>query len=426
MAPFRWRDGRLYAEDVSLADVAERHGTPCFVYSRAGIEGRWRAFDDALAGVDHLICYSVKANSNIAVLNLLARLGTGFDIVSVGELERVLAAGGDPGKTVFSGVGKTAAEMARALDAGIRGFNVESMPELDRLNEVARSHGVSARASLRVNPDVDPKTHPYIATGLKENKFGIPIAEASALFERAPDWSAVSLRGVDCHIGSQLTSLAPIVDAMERVLGLVDRLSERGCELESINVGGGLGIRYREEQPPSPADYGCAIRRLVADRPQTLLLEPGRSITGNAGLLLTRVEYLKRAADRNFAIVDAAMNDFLRPTLYGGWSRVRPVVERVSNRAPAVYDVVGPICESADVLARGRELDVQPGDLLAIESAGAYGFSMSSNYNSRPRAAEILVDGKSAHLIRARESTADLFAGETLLPPDRSGSRATE
>lgn len=409
------RNGRLFLEDVDLADAAARHGTPCYVYSRRAIETAWRAFNQAFQGRDHLICYAVKANSNLAVLNCLARLGSGFDIVSGGELERVIRAGGDPRKVVFSGVGKTAAEMRQALQAGILCFNVESEPELQRLNAVAEELGVKAPVSLRVNPDVDARTHPYISTGLRDNKFGIEINQAERLFLQARALEHIELIGVDCHIGSQLTSLEPIGDALERLLVLIDRLQAAGIALTHINIGGGLGIRYHDEQPPTAAEYAAVVLERLGQRPLKLIMEPGRAIVGNAGVLLTRVEYLKRGPAKSFAVVDAAMNDLLRPALYDSWQRIEPVTENPAA-AEDIYDVVGPVCESADFLGKQRRLAIAPGDLLAVHSAGAYGFVMSSNYNSRPRAAELMVDGDRIHLIRRRETMEDLLRGETLLP----------
>jgi diaminopimelate decarboxylase len=416
---FEYRGGELYAEDVPLAEVARRHGTPVYVYSRATLTRHFHAFDRALEGHDHLVCYAVKANSNLAVLQVLAKLGSGFDIVSGGELARVLKAGGDPRKVVFSGVGKTVAEMRQALVAGIGCFNVESEAELLRLNDTALGLKKKAAIALRVNPDVDPKTHPYISTGLKDNKFGVDIDEAGRLYALARTLPALEVVGVACHIGSQLQALAPFLDALDRVLALADRLAAQGIVLKHLDLGGGLGVRYDAEAPPSPADLAGAVRERMAGRKLKLLLEPGRAIAGNAGVLVTRVEVLKRGADKNFAVVDAAMNDLLRPALYQGWHAVLPVREGgpgATGRERATWDVVGPICESGDWLARGRELSLAPGDLLAIRTAGAYGFTMSSNYNTRPRAAEVLVDGKAVHLARARESLDDLLRGEALLP----------
>jgi diaminopimelate decarboxylase len=415
MDHFHYRNGRLYAEHVDLARVAHAHGTPCYVYSRATIERHWRAFDAALGALPHLVCYAVKANSNLAVLGVLARLGAGFDIVSAGELARVLAAGGDPGRVVFSGVGKRTEEMRRALEAGIRCFNVESGPELERLAEVARAVGRTAPVALRVNPDVDAGTHPYISTGLKENKFGVDIAAAEALYAWAADLPGIEVIGLDCHIGSQLTAVAPFVAALERVLALAERLAARGIRLRHLDLGGGLGIRYREETPPTPAEYAAALRPLLQGLPYELLIEPGRAIVGNAGVLLTRIEYLKHTAHKHFAIVDAAMNDLLRPALYGAWQEILPL-EQAPHGEPCLYDVVGPVCETGDFLGKERLLAVRPGDLLAVRSAGAYGFSMSSQYNSRPRAAEVVVDGERVHLARRRETVEELMAGEALLP----------
>jgi len=415
MDDFSYRGGVLHAEDVDLRTIAAEIGTPCYIYSRAAIERQWRAFDAAFHSREHLVCFAVKACSNIAILNLLARLGSGFDIVSIGELERVLAAGGDAGKTVFSGVGKGRQEIRRALEAGIACFNVESAAELERIDAVAGEVGRQAPVSLRVNPDVDAKTHPYISTGLKENKFGIPVADAAELAGRAARMDHVELVGLDCHIGSQLTSTAPFEDALDRLLRLVDALGGRGIVLHHLNLGGGLGVRYRAEQPPSPAEYAAALLRRLGDRPGRLLIEPGRAIVANAGILLTRVEYLKPGECKSFAIVDAAMNDLIRPALYDAWHEILPVVPR-TGRPAQLYDVVGPVCETGDFLGQARELDLESGDLLAVGSAGAYGFVMSSNYNSRPRAAEVLVDRALAHVIRERETLPMLYAGEHLLP----------
>jgi len=415
MDHFHYRDGRLFAEEVDLTALAAEYGTPCYVYSRATIERHWRAFDQALASRKHLVCYAVKANSNLAVLNVLARLGAGFDIVSVGELERVLRAGGDPAKVVFSGVGKRVDEMRRALEVGIRCFNVESEAELHRLNAVAGELGKRAPVALRVNPDVDAGTHPYISTGLKENKFGIDIQAAPAIYAEAARLPHVEVVGVDCHIGSQLTSVAPFVDALDRVLLLLDQLAAQGIEIKHLDLGGGLGIRYRDEDPPLPADHADAVLARLGARPQEIIIEPGRAIVGNAGVLLARVEYLKCTPHRNFAIVDAAMNDLIRPTLYGAWQQILPVVPREGS-VRRTYDVVGPVCETGDFLGKDRELAIEPGDLLAVRSAGAYGFVMSSNYNTRPRAAEVMVDGVQAYLVRRRETLEQLMAGETLLP----------
>lgn len=414
MQPFDYRDGQLFAEGVSLSALAERFGTPTYVYSRAHIEAQYRAYADALAGMEHLVCFAVKANSNLGVLNVLARLGAGFDIVSRGELERVLAAGGTPAKIVFSGVGKSRDDMRRALEVGVHCFNVESDVELERLQEVAAELGVKAPVSLRVNPDVDAQTHPYISTGLKENKFGISIDIAEAVYARAAELPNLEVVGVDCHIGSQLTQLEPFLDALERLLALVDRLAARGIAIKHLDLGGGLGVRYRDEQPPLAGDYIAAVRERLAGRELALVFEPGRSIVANAGVLLTRVEYLKHTEHKDFAVIDAAMNDLIRPALYQAWMDIVPVQPRAGEARP--YDLVGPICETGDFLAKGRELVLAEGDLLAVRSAGAYGFVMSSNYNTRGRAAEVLVDGEQAHLVRRRETVEELYAGESLLP----------
>jgi diaminopimelate decarboxylase len=411
---FDYRGGVLAAEGVSLADIAGRYGTPCFVYSRAALEGAFRQFDAAFGDAPHLVCYAVKANPNLALLNLLARLGSGFDIVSGGELARVIAAGGDPGKIVFSGVGKTTAEMHRGLELGIHCFNVESTSELDHLDAVAGQAGKRAPVSIRVNPDVDPGTHPYISTGLKETKFGVALDDALPLYRRAAGLANVEVRGIDMHIGSQIGGLDPHLEAAAKMLALVDRLSAEGIRLEHIDFGGGIGIRYRDEETVDPNQYALAIRRLLGRRPLKLLFEPGRFLVGNAGVLLTRVSYLKPGPLRNFAIVDAAMNDLLRPALYDAWHDVRPVVPR--TLAEQLWQVVGPVCESADFLARDRMLALVEGDLLAILSAGAYAMAMSSNYNSRARAAEVIVDGKKVHLARPRETIEELFAHESLMP----------
>jgi len=407
---FLLRNGELFAEDVALSQIAARFGTPCFVYSRAMLEQAYRDYDQAFGKRPHLICYAMKANSNLAILDVLTRLGSGFDIVSGGELARVVAAGGDPGKVVFSGVGKTREDMREALAAGVMCFNVESESELDRLDGVAREMGRKAPVSIRVNPDVDAKTHPYISTGLKENKFGVVFGEAVRIYRKARSLANLEIVGIDCHIGSQLTELAPFIDAFGKVLELVDALAAEGIELKHLDLGGGLGIRYRDEAPPPPASYVKALLASVGDRPHHILLEPGRSLVGNAGLLLTRVEYLKHGDARNFAVVDAAMNDLLRPALYDAYHEVRQV--RPADAAPRRYEIVGPVCETGDFLARERELALSEGDLLAIMSAGAYGMSMSSNYNSRARAAEVMVDGARMHLVRERERVEQLFAGE--------------
>ncbi|TCO76001.1 diaminopimelate decarboxylase [Plasticicumulans lactativorans] len=415
MDHFNYRDGRLYAEDVAVADIAAQFGTPCYVYSRATLERHYRVFDAAFGAHPHLICYAVKANGNLGVLNVLARLGSGFDIVSVGELERVLAAGGDPARVVFSGVGKQAHEIDRALAVGIRCFNVESEAELERIQQVAERRGVRAPVSLRINPDVDPGTHPYISTGLKENKFGIDIADAPRLYARAARLPNLQVTGVDYHIGSQLTQLAPFGDALDRLLDLVHRLEAQGITIHHLDLGGGLGIRYRDENPPQPSEYAARMLERLHALPYEILIEPGRAIVGNAGILLTRVELLKLAPYKNFAVVDAAMNDLIRPSLYSAWMEIVPA-DATLERELRRYDVVGPICETGDFLGKERELGVVAGDLLAVRSAGAYGFAMSSNYNTRPRAAEVMVDGARVHLVRAREQVSALFAGEQVLP----------
>ncbi len=410
------RGGELHVDEVPLSAIAERFGTPTYVYSRAMLESRFRAFGAAFASAAQppLVCYAVKANPNLAILNLFARLGSGFDIVSGGELARVIAAGGDPGRTVFSGVGKSEAEMRMALEAGILCFNIESIPELERLARVARGCGRVAPVSIRVNPDVDPRTHPYISTGLEANKFGVSHRDVLALYRAARALDSVRITGIDCHIGSQITEIGPYADALARVLDMVDGLRAEGIELEHIDLGGGLGIRYDDETPPSIDEYAKALLSAYGTRPQRLVFEPGRWLVGGAGLLLTRVEYLKPGATRNFAIVDAAMNDLMRPSLYEAWHPVHEVCPRQSTAHR--YDVVGPVCESGDWLARDRELAIEPGDLLAIGAAGAYGMSMSSNYNTRPRAAEVVIDGSAMHEVRAREDIADLYAHESLLP----------
>jgi diaminopimelate decarboxylase len=411
---FAYHGGELHAERVPLRRIAERYGTPCYIYSRAALEQAYRDFTAAFAGREHLVCYAVKANSSLALLNLLARLGSGFDIVSGGELERVLAAGGDPGKTVFSGVGKTAEEMRRALATKIFCFNIESESELLRLERVAAESKTAASISLRVNPDVDPRTHPYIATGLSQNKFGVAHADVLRLYRKARESRHLAIAGIGCHIGSQLTELAPFVAALDRVLELAGELAADGITVTHVDVGGGLGIRYHDESPPAFDEYAQALKARLGAMPFRLLLEPGRALVGNAGILLTRVEYLKRGAAKHFAVVDAAMNDLMRPALYDAYHEVRQVV--AADGSAEVYDIVGPVCESGDFLAHARKLALREGDLIAIMSAGAYGMSMSSNYNTRPRAAEVMVDDETAHLIRAREAVSDLMSMERLLP----------
>lgn len=412
---FPYNNGQLYAEDLAVADLAERYGTPLYVYSRASFTAKFQAFTEAMQGYPHLICYAVKANSNLAVLNLLARLGAGFDIVSQGELERVLAAGGDPKKVVFSGVGKQVSEINRALEVGIKCFNVESKAELERLNELAGLQGVKAAVSLRINPDVDPQTHPYISTGLKANKFGIAYEEALATYELAASLPHIQITGLDCHIGSQITQLSPFLDALDRVLLLVDELEKLDIQLDHLDLGGGLGVRYKDETPPSPQEYVSALVAKLSQRNLKLILEPGRALAANSGILVTRVEYLKESSAKNFALVDAGMNDLLRPALYDAWQAIVPVQEH-SNAPLTTWEVVGPVCETGDFLGKERQLSLQAGDLLAVASAGAYGFSMASNYNSRNKPAEVLVDGKQSFIVRARETFAEQFAGEQVLP----------
>jgi diaminopimelate decarboxylase len=414
VSAFQYRHGELFAERVSLEAVAQRFGTPCYVYSRAALETNYRAFDAALARLPHRIFYAMKANPNLAVLDVLARLGSGFDIVSGGELARVIAAGADPRNVVFSGVGKSDDEMRTALDAGIHCFNVESAPELERLAALAAQAGVRAPVSFRVNPDVDARTHPYISTGLKENKFGVAFDAARALYRRAAGLASIEIAGIDIHIGSQITELAPYRESVRKLLVLVDQLAEDGIPLAHIDLGGGLGIRYRDEATVSVDDYASMLESLFAGRKETLLFEPGRRLVGDAGVLLTRVGYLKSTPWRDFAIVDAAMNDLLRPALYGAWHPVDPV--RTRNGDARCWQIVGPICESADFLAHDRSLALAPGDLLAIGAAGAYSMAMSSNYNARPRACEVIVDGERAHLVRRRETIESLYAGESRLP----------
>jgi diaminopimelate decarboxylase len=414
MTAFALDKGVLHAESVPLNDIATRFGTPCYVYSRSALESALDEFQQELVGVDSLVCYAVKANSNLAVLNVFARRGAGFDIVSTGELKRVLAAGADPKKVVFSGVGKTASEMEFALKTGILCFNVESAPELDRLNEVAARLGKRAPISLRVNPNVDAKTHPYISTGLKENKFGVAYEDALALYQHAARLPNLEISGIDCHIGSQLLDPAPFAEALDKILLLIDQLANAGISLHHIDLGGGLGIRYRDEVAPTVKAYLQPLLLKLKDRGLKILLEPGRRLVGNAGLLLTKVEFLKPGEVKNFAIVDAAMNDLARPALYDAWHDILPVTPR--NDVTQNWEIVGPICETGDFLGRTRPLALAPGDLLAIMSAGAYGMAMSSNYNTRPRVAEIMVDGKTTHLVRRRETVEELYALESPLP----------
>ena len=414
MNAFALKNGELYAESVPLTEIANRFGTPCYVYSRAALETALDEYQQELAGTDSLVCFAIKSNSNLGVLNVFARKGAGFDIVSGGELKRALAAGGDPKKIVFSGVGKSIEEMEFAINTGILCFNVESAAELDRLNEVAASMGKRAPIAFRVNPDVNPNTHPYISTGLRGNKFGVAFTEALDLYRKAARMPAIEISGIDCHIGSQLLDPAPMAEAAGKILGLVDQLAREGIHLDHIDLGGGLGIRYRDEEPPTPTDYLKPLLECFEGRSEALCFEPGRSLVGNAGLLLTRIEYLKPGVEKNFAIIDAAMNDLARPALYDAWHEIVAVAPR---SLPATrYEVVGPICESGDFLGHDRDLSVAPGDLLAILSAGAYGMTMSSNYNTRPRAAEVLVDGDTVHVIRERETLEHLLKGERPLP----------
>jgi diaminopimelate decarboxylase len=412
---FNYHDGQLMAEDIAVSKLANRYGTPLYIYSRATLERHWRAFDEALADQDHLICYAVKANSNLAVLNLFARMGSGFDIVSIGELERVLAAGGSPDKIVFSGVGKRRDELQRALEVGIHCFNLESEAEIELLNSVAAEKGIIAPVSVRVNPDVDANTHPYISTGLKSNKFGIPFEQVRKVYQRIASLEHLEIIGVDCHIGSQLLELPPFVDALKRLLILVDELRKDGIKLKHLDLGGGLGIPYHNETPPSPAEYAAAIAEVMSGRLLKIILEPGRAIAGNAGILVTKIEFIKQGQEKNFAIIDAAMNDLMRPALYQAWQQIIPVNQH-SDSESAVYDLVGPICETGDFLGKDRTLAIKANDLLAVRSAGAYGFSMSSNYNSRPRCAEVMVDGDKHYLVRERETIASLFNNESVLP----------
>jgi len=408
-------DGQLWAEDVPVADLETQFGTPLYVYSRATLERHWNAFDKAVGEHPHLVCYAVKANSNLGVLNTLARLGSGFDIVSVGELERVIKAGGQPSKIVFSGVGKTEAEMKRALELKIKCFNVESEPELERLNSVAKSLGVIAPISLRINPDVDAKTHPYISTGLRDNKFGIAFDRAPEVYRFAANLDNLDVQGIDCHIGSQLTDIGPFIDATDRLLALIDQLIKDGIHINHLDVGGGLGVVYKDELPPQPSDYAKALLARLENHPDIeLIFEPGRAIAANAGILLTKVEYLKHTEIKNFAIIDAAMNDLMRPALYSAWQDIVPVKPRTGEAT--TFDIVGPVCETADFLGKDRELVIEQGDLLAVRSSGAYAFAMSSNYNARLRPAEVMVDGNQVHLVRKREELADLWRNEHILP----------
>lgn len=411
---FNYKNDVLYAEDVSVADLAKEYATPCYVYSRATLERHWHAFNNAFGKQPHLICYAVKANSNIGILSLFAKLGSGFDVVSQGEIERVLRAGGDASKIVFSGVGKKASEMKRALDLGIHCFNVESEAELERLNQVASSVSKVAPVSIRVNPNVDAKTHPYISTGLKDNKFGISYESAEAIYEKAATMEHLNVIGIDCHIGSQLTEVEPFIDALDRILVLADNLKVKGIDIKHLDIGGGLGVRYKDENPPLPSDYTERLFAIDKLKQYEVIIEPGRAIAANAGILVTEVEYLKHHEHKNFAIVDAAMNDLIRPALYQAWQAIIPI-KKQSELATKNYDIVGPICETGDFLGKDRDLAIQAGDLLAIRSSGAYGFTMSSNYNSRPRVAELLVDRDKVHVIRKRETIDDLMMGESIV-----------
>lgn len=421
MSSFNYQSGQLFAEDVSVAEIGQRFHTPCYIYSRAALERNWNQFNQAFGDLPHLICYSVKANSNLAVLNLLARLGSGFDVVSGGELERVIAANGKANQCVFSGVGKQDHEIRQALDAGIYCFNIESVAELTRINSIAAETNRKAPISVRLNPDVDPKTHPYIATGMKEHKFGIDMEQAIEIYQQAQHMQYIKVIGVDCHIGSQLTELTPIREALLTLLKLIDSLADLGIKMGHINIGGGLGVKYQDEHPPSATEYVEMLSDTLKGRQLKVIIEPGRSIAANAGILLTQVQYIKRHQHKHFAIVDAAMNDLLRPALYQAWHDIMPVQPHESGQAQP-YDIVGGVCESGDFLGKDRSLILKEGDLLAIKSAGAYGFTMSSNYNSRPRAAEVMVDGDQTYLIRRRESVTQLYAGEMLIPDDLTDS----
>ena len=411
---FQYKNEQLYVEDLPVKQLAEEFGTPLYIYSRATLERHWHAFDSALGKHPHLICYAVKANSNIGILNVMAKLGSGFDIVSQGELERVLAAGGEASKVVFSGVAKSRAEIMRALEVGIRCFNVESIAELHHINQIAGEMGKIAPISLRVNPDVDAHTHPYISTGLKENKFGVSVDEAREVYKLAATLPHVKITGMDCHIGSQLTELHPFLDATDRLIRLIEQLKEDGITLKHLDLGGGLGVTYTDETPPHPSDYAAALlNKLKGYENLEIILEPGRAIAANAGILVAKVQYLKSNESRNFAITDTGMNDMIRPALYGAYMNIIEI-DRTLEREKAIYDVVGPVCETSDFLGKQRELAIAEGDYIAQRSAGAYGASMSSNYNSRPRTAEVLVDGDKAHLIRRRESLSELWALESI------------
>jgi diaminopimelate decarboxylase len=414
---FHYKEQQLFAEEVAVADIAKQYSTPCYIYSKKTFERHYHAFTDAAEGHPHLVCYAVKANSNIAVLNVLAKLGAGFDIVSKGELARVIEAGGDPSKVVFSGVAKTSDEIKFALSHNIKCFNVESVAELKRISHVAHEMNKTARISIRVNPDIDAKTHPYISTGLKENKFGIDIKQAFEVYQLAYALPALEVVGVDFHIGSQLTEVEPFLAALDKVLALIEQLKSAGIELDHLDIGGGLGVPYDSEKPPHPSAYAAEVKTKLTNYPDLeLVFEPGRAIAANAGILVTQVEYLKPSQEKHFAIVDAGMNDMLRPSLYQAWQNIIAVSPRNDDTPTHCYDVVGPVCETGDFLGKDRPLAIQAGDLLAQRSAGAYGFTMSSNYNSRPRAAELMVDGNKCYVIRQRESLQSLWQGEQLLP----------
>ncbi len=413
MQHFHYKNNQIYGENIRLADIANEFGTPCYVYSEAMLEDNWQAFEKAFNGLRHRICYAVKANSNIAILNFFANKGAGFDIVSQGELERVLAAKGDPKKIVFSGVGKQTAEIIRALDVGIACFDVESLPELERIHSIAEKRKTIATVALRVNPNIDARTHPYISTGLSINKFGIEYSDVLPLCHRVQKMPHIKLIGIACHIGSQLTELSPFLEASDRMLDLLQQLKTAGIELTHINIGGGLGVQYHDEKPPTPQEYAEALRKKFENQSIELIIEPGRALVANAGILLTKVEYIKTTSQKNFAIVDAGMNDLMRPALYDAWHDILPIHLRYGDTH--FYDIVGPVCESADVLGKSRQIALEPGDILAIKTAGAYGFSMSSHYNSRPRPAEVMIKDDKAHLIRKRETLGELFASETIV-----------
>lgn len=412
MQHFHYKNNQIYGESVRLADIAEEFGTPCYVYSEAMLEESWQGFENAFKGLRHKICYAVKANSNLAILNFFAKKGAGFDIVSQGELERVLAAKGDPKKIVFSGVGKQTSEIIRALEVGIACFDVESLPELERIHSIAEARQTIATVALRVNPDIDARTHPYISTGLSTNKFGIEYSDVLSICHKIQKMPYIKLVGIACHIGSQLTELSPFLEASDRMLALLQQLKTAGIELTHVNIGGGLGVQYHDEKPPTLQEYAKAVRKKFENQSIELIIEPGRALVANAGILLTKVEYIKTTSHKNFAIIDAGMNDLIRPALYDAWHDILPINLRYGDTH--FYDIVGPVCESSDVIGKSRQIALEPGDILAIKSAGAYGFSMSSNYNSRPRPAEVMIKDGKAHLIRRRETLAELFTNEVL------------